>query len=69
MAEERLICDTSWYKVSVPYDTATTKELDIEQWLSDSTRAGFWSMYMDHGSADYYISDPDVAFEFKMRWM
>lgn len=45
-------------------------------WLSDSDRPGVWdrfSVTLSHATRHtefvVYMSDPDVAFEFKMRWV
>jgi hypothetical protein len=37
-------------------------------WLSDSDRPGKFSVASELNTAHFWFSDPNVAFEFKMRW-
>lgn len=37
-------------------------------WLMDGSRPGMFAAIPGPVTTSFYISDPDVAFEFRMRW-
>ncbi|RYE96366.1 MAG: hypothetical protein EOO77_41105 [Oxalobacteraceae bacterium] len=63
----------TWTRVEVPYTRVDEFEYEtIEAWLADQSRPGFFEIGM-HELFDevlvYRISDPRVAFEFKVRFV
>lgn len=55
------------YDLDRAYPTAAMRD-----WLNDPERPGTWQLMVETsvypGTATFFISDPNVAFAFKMRW-
>lgn len=41
---------------------------EIEDWLNDHDRLGFWWAGRGHHGIVYFLSDDDAAIEFKIKW-
>ena len=57
--------DGEWFSFCVPY----TEAMELDKWLSEPDRKGRFSFqYRSSDYRTYFVTDPDVAFELKIRW-